>query len=191
MSPPAQDSITRLLLDLQAGREGAMESLLPLVYGELREMASRVMHAERPDHTLQPTALVHEAYLRLVDQRSASYESRMHFYAVAAQLMRRILVDHARRKNSAKRGGGRVVALVEGMDAAAESSEDIIRVDEALERLATIDPRQARVVELRFFAGLSNEETASVLEVSERTVKRDWAMARAWLHRELEDDAGR
>lgn len=181
-SPP---SITQLLIDLRQGRDGSLEALMPLVYEELRSLAARVLSAERPDHTLQPTALVHEAYLRLVDQRTANYDDRIHFYSVAATLMRRIVVDYARRRQSQKRGGGLIVGLVDGMDAAIDASEDVVRVDEALASLASIDPRQARVVELRFFAGLSTEETARLLDVSERTVKRDWAMARAWLHREF------
>jgi RNA polymerase sigma factor (TIGR02999 family) len=186
--PVPTPSITDLLIDLQEGREGALDALMPLVYEELRRIANYYIRAERPGHTLQPTALVHEAYLRLIDQRTASYKSRIHFYSVAATLMRRIVVDHARRRNAEKRGGGRVVSLDTGVDVAAQGSEDVVRVDEALEALALIDPRQARVVELRFFGGLSNEETAEVLGVSERTVKRDWTMARAWLHREIGSD---
>lgn len=186
--PAPSPSITDLLINLQEGREGALDALMPLVYEELRRIANHYIRAERPDHTLQPTALVHEAYLRLIDQRTANYAGRIHFYSVAATLMRRIVVDHARRRNADKRGGGRVVSLDSGIDAALKESEDVVGVDEALQRLAAIDPRQARVVELRFFGGLSNEETAQVLGISERTVKRDWTMARAWLHRELEAD---
>jgi RNA polymerase sigma factor (TIGR02999 family) len=178
-------SITELLVDLQAGRQGALEELLPLVYEELRHMAARLIAAEQRDHTLQPTALVHEAYLRLVDQRSARYESRIHFYAVTATLMRRVLVDYARRRMAEKRGGGQLVALDSGIDTPVEPAHDIIHVDHALEKLAQVDARQARVVELRYFAGLSTVETAEVLGISERTVKREWAMARAWLQREL------
>jgi RNA polymerase sigma factor (TIGR02999 family) len=186
--PASSPSITDLLINLQEGREGALDALMPLVYEELRRIANHFIRLERPDHTLQPTALVHEAYLRLIDQRTASYKSRIHFYSVAATVMRRIMVDHARRRNAEKRGGGRVVALESGIEAVQQESEDVVRVDQALELLARIDPRQARVVELRFFGGLSNEETAAVLGISERTAKRDWAMARAWLHRELGTD---
>ncbi|MEP7384664.1 MAG: sigma-70 family RNA polymerase sigma factor [Gemmatimonadota bacterium] len=185
MSIPTPPSVTDLLIDLQRGRDGALDALMPLVYDELRSLAGRVLHAERPDQTLQPTALVHEAYLRLVDQRTANYDGRTHFYSVAATLMRRIVVDMARRRNAAKRGGGLLVRLDTGVDAAIDDALDVVRVDEALDALAAIDPRQARVVELRFFAGLSTEETATLLGVSERTIKRDWAMARAWLHRAL------
>jgi RNA polymerase sigma factor (TIGR02999 family) len=187
METSPEPSVTELLGDLKNGREGALDALMPRVYAELRALAGRAVSAERADHTLQPTALVHEAYLRLVDQRSPNYQNRVHFYAVAAELMRRIVVDYARRRNAEKRGGGRVVALEPGMDAAVGDTSDIVGVDDALGALAAIDARQARIVELRFFAGLSNEETAEVLGISERTVKRDWAMARAWLHRELGD----
>lgn len=180
-------SITDLLLKIQQGKAGAYDALLPLVYDELRLMASRSMRQERDGHTLQPTALVHEAFLRLVDQRSANFESRRHFFAVAATLMRRILVDHARRSQADKRGYHMVVPLQNHMDAAApEATHEVLEIDEALKRLATLDARQAQVVELRYFAGLSVEETAAVLDVSERTVKRDWAVARAFLHRALD-----
>jgi RNA polymerase sigma factor (TIGR02999 family) len=180
-------SITDLLLKIQQGNAGAYEALLPLVYDELRQLAARSMRQERDGHTLQPTALVHEAFLRLVDQRSANFESRRHFFAVAATLMRRILVDHARRTQADKRGYRMVVPLQDHMDAAApEETHEVIEVDEALKQLAALDARQAQVVELRYFAGLSVEETASVLGVSDRTVKRDWAVARAFLHRALD-----
>ncbi len=171
---------------MQQGKPGAYDALLPLVYDELRAMASRSMQGERDGHTLQPTALVHEAFLRLVDQRSATFEGRRHFFAVAATLMRRVLVDHARRTRADKRGYGLVVPLQGHMDAATEETHEVLQVDEALQQLAALDTRQAQVVELRYFAGLSVEETASVLGVSERTVKRDWAVARAFLHRALD-----
>ena len=180
-------SITDLLLRIQQGHAGAYEALLPLVYDELRQMAARSMRQERDGHTLQPTALVHEAFLKLVDQRSANFESRRHFFAVAATLMRRILVDHARRTHADKRGYRMVVPLQEHMDVAApEETHEVIEVDDALRQLAALDARQAQVVELRYFAGLSVEETANVLGVSDRTVKRDWAVARAFLHRALD-----
>ncbi len=150
-------------------------------------MASRSMRQERDGHTLQPTALVHEAFLRLVDQRAASFDSRRHFFAVAATIMRRILVDHARRAQADKRDHRLVVPLQDFMDAAApEPTHEVLEIDEALNQLAALDPRQAQVVELRYFAGLSVAETATVLGVSERTVKRDWAVARAFLHRKLD-----
>ncbi len=183
--------ITDLLLEIQQGNAGAYDALLPLVYDELRQMAARSMQRERDGHTLQPTALVHEAFLRLVDQRSANFEGRRHFFAVAATLMRRILVDHARRTQADKRGYRMVVPLREGMDAAVEETHEVIEIDGALQQLAALDPRQAQVVELRYFAGLSVEETAGVLGVSERTVKRDWAVARAFLHRALDPAAER
>ncbi|MEQ1692479.1 MAG: sigma-70 family RNA polymerase sigma factor [Gemmatimonas sp.] len=187
----ASTSITDLLLAVQQGQTGAYDALLPLVYDELRRMAAGSMQREREGHTLQPTALVHEAFLRLVDQRSANFESRRHFFAVAATLMRRILVDHARRTRADKRGYRMVVPLRDDMDAAVEETHEIIEVDEALQQLAALDARQAQVVELRYFAGLSVEETAKVLDVSERTVKRDWAVARAFLHRALDAAADR
>ena len=179
-------SITDLLFQVQQGQAGAYDALLPLVYDELRQMAGRSMQREREGHTLQPTALVHEAFLRLVDQRSANFENRRHFFAVAATLMRRILVDHARRTQADKRGYRLVVPLRDNMDAAVEETHEVLEVDAALQQLALLDERQSKVVELRYFAGLSVEETATVLGVSERTVKRDWAVARAFLHRALD-----
>jgi RNA polymerase sigma factor (TIGR02999 family) len=177
------------LQQIQEGDAGAYDALLPLVYDELRNMAARSLRAERPGHTLQPTALVHEAFLRLVDQRAANFDSRRHFFAVAATLMRRILVDHARRTHADKRGFRVLVPMQDHMDAAAEEPVELLEVDEALQQLAALDARQAQVVELRYFAGLSVEETAEVLGVSERTVKRDWAVARAFLHRALDESA--
>ena len=184
MSASPSSDVTRLLLDLTNGRREATDGLLPLVYAELRDLAARLLRNERPDHTLQPTALVHEAYLRLVDQRVGTWENRAHFLGVAAQAMRRILVDHARRRNAAKRGGPKVT-LDEAVAPGTGASVDLLEIDAAVQRLATLDQRQGRVVELRFFGGLSVEETATVLGVGTATVKRDWAIARAWLHREL------
>jgi RNA polymerase sigma factor (TIGR02999 family) len=181
-----------LLLQWSEGDADALEQLLPLVYGELRRIASNQLRRERADHTLVPTALVHELYMRLVDQRRTSWQNRAHFFGLAAQLMRRILVDHARAQHAEKRGG--LVTHVSLDDAlGGDPSEprahgpaaDVLAIDEALERLATIDPDQARIVELRFFAGLSIEETAHVLKRSPRTVKREWRLARAWLYRAL------
>jgi RNA polymerase sigma factor (TIGR02999 family) len=182
--PPS--TVTELLHAWGAGDERALDRLVPAVYAELRRQAERQLRRESAGHTLQPTALVHEAYLRLVDQREAKWEGRSQFFGVAAQLMRRILVDHARGRGAAKRGGGAArVTLAEGSAEAAEGEVDVLALDEALTRLATLDARQARVVELRYFAGLGVEEVAQVLDVSPATVKREWTMARAWLRREL------
>jgi RNA polymerase sigma factor (TIGR02999 family) len=177
--------VTRLLSELRAGHDEALEQLIPLIYAELHDIAVRQMRVERADHTLQPTALVNEAFLRLVDQRTVTWQNRAHFLGVAAQAMRRILVDHARRRRAQKRGsGGERVTLDE--DLLSNGNElDLVLVDDALTTLATLDSRQARIVELRFFAGLSVEETAEVLEISPATVKRDWQFAKAWLKTQL------
>jgi RNA polymerase sigma factor (TIGR02999 family) len=183
----SRQEVTGLLAEVKAGRKDALDRLMPLVYRELRRMAGRQMRAERVGHTLQPTALVHEAFLRLVDQSHADWQNRTHFFAAAAQVMRRILVDHARRRRAAKRGVD--VTLNEdifGRDPASDQTEEILAVDQVLERLAALDPRQARVVELRYFGGLSVEETAESLGVSPRTVKLDWAMAKGWMKTQLE-----
>jgi RNA polymerase sigma factor (TIGR02999 family) len=180
--------VTELLRAWGGGDARALDQLVPVVYEELRRQAQRYLRREAPGHTLQTTALVHEAYLRLVDQRQARWESRSQFFGVAAQLMRRILVDHARRHHAGKRGGSAIgVPLEEGTAAAHERDVDVVALDEALTRLAALDERQARVVELRYFTGLGIEETAEVLGVSPATVKREWAIARAWLKRELAD----
>jgi RNA polymerase sigma factor (TIGR02999 family) len=186
MSPPPQTSptVTKLLSDLRAGRIGAFDELLPLLYDELRRLALAQLRRERPDHTLQPTALVHEAYLRLVDQ-NAAFDGRAHFMSVAALAMRRILTDHARRRSAAKREGGKLVTFDETVAASPDRSDEILAVDEALERLAKLSPRQARLVELRYFVGLSIEEAAEALDISAATAKRDWAVAKSWLQREL------
>jgi RNA polymerase sigma-70 factor, ECF subfamily len=178
--------VTALLGELAEGKPEAADHLIPVVYNELRRLARRHMRRERPDHTLQTTALVHEAYLKLVEQRSVNWQSRAHFFGVAAQIMRRLLIDHARRNLCSKRGGGQpVVALDEALVFSPEKSATLIELDSALKRLATIDERQAKIVELRFFAGASVEEAAEVLGVSPKTVKRDWSVAKAWLHGEL------
>jgi RNA polymerase sigma factor (TIGR02999 family) len=183
---PSQSDVTLLLKQLSVGDKSVLHQLVPIVYGELRRLASSYMRHERPDHTLQTTALVHEAYLQLVGQERAHWENRGHFFGVAAQLMRRILVDHARAHNAAKRGGiSPKFSLDEAMTMAQERGGDLLAIEELLTRLAAIDPQQARVVELRFFGGLSVEETAQALAISDRTVKRDWAMAKAWMQREL------
>ncbi|MBA2632330.1 MAG: sigma-70 family RNA polymerase sigma factor [Chloroflexi bacterium] len=184
----ARRDVTRLLHDLQSGGEKVEEQLVAVLYDELRGIADHYMRSERPDHTLQPTALVHEAYFRLADQRAVRWQDRAHFLGVAAQAMRRILVDHARRHCAVKRGGGLRITLSDDMpsEPSAEAlSMDLLALDGALERLALLDPRQARIVELRFFAGLGVKETAAVLEVSPATVKSDWRFAKAWLSREL------
>jgi RNA polymerase sigma factor (TIGR02999 family) len=178
--------ITRLLAQWQSGNEGALHQLTPLVYKELRRLAQSYLNRERPGHTLQGTALVHEAYLRLIDQREVQWRDRNHFFALSAELIRRILVDHARSKMAEKRGGDQVkLSLEEGMDAAVAGDVDLIALDDALELLARTDPQQSRIVELRYFAGLKIEETAEVLNISPATVKRDWAVAKAFLKREM------
>jgi RNA polymerase sigma factor (TIGR02999 family) len=181
-------NISHLLQEWSAGDQRALEELTPLVYEELRQRAARYLRRERPGHTLQTTALIHEAYLRLVDAKDVQWQGRAHFFAIAANLMRRILVDHARRRNADKRGGSFIRVPLDEAVAVAVAKEvdvDLLAIDEALDRLAAIDPQQARVIELRFFSGLSVEETAEALGVSLKTVKRDWSMARAWLRREI------
>ena len=184
-----QGNITRLLQEWQDGNREALERLMPLVYHELHELASRYLSRERSAHTLQPTALVNEAYLKLAGQRSADWQNRAHFYGIAAQLMRRILVDHARRDGRFKRGGDALRLSVDevsvAMPDAAVDAVDAFELDRALSRLETLDPQQGRIVELRFFGGLTIQETADVMQLSSGTVKRDWAVARAWLYREL------
>ena len=185
MTIPAAHDVTALLLDWSNGSDAAYEKLVPLVYEELHRIAHRYMSRERPGNTLQTTALVAEAYIRLVDQK-VRWQNRSHFFAISAELMRRILVDHARSHQYAKRGGGaQKIGLNEAMLMARERSSELIALDEALTRLATFDLRKARVVELRFFGGLDVEETAKVLDVSTNTVKRDWSTARAWLYEEV------
>ena len=187
LSKPDAGSITRLLRSWSGGRQSALDELLPLVYRELRRLAAGYLRRERPDHTLQPTALVHEAYLRLVDQSIADCHTRARFFAVAAHVMRQILVNHAERHKAAKRGGGNKVALDEAVTLAGEPEVvDVLALDRALNKLAQLDPRQSRIVELRFFCGLPEQEIADVLEISIRTVKRDWVTAKTWLHGELE-----
>jgi RNA polymerase sigma factor (TIGR02999 family) len=178
--------VTQLLRDWSAGREEARDQLLGLVYDPLRAIAERHLYRERVGHTLEPTALVHELYLKLVDQRHVDWNDRTHFFAVAAQVMRRILVDHARRRNSDKRGGGVTpVTLSAALDAAAQENFDVVALDTALENLEKIFPQQARIVELRFYGGLTIDETAEALRISPATVSREWTMARAWLRRAM------
>jgi RNA polymerase sigma factor (TIGR02999 family) len=179
-------NISHLLKEWSDGDRRALDKLIPLVYEELRRQAARYLRRERPGHTLQTTALIHEAYLRLVDAGDVHWQGRAHFFAIAANLMRRILVEHARRRDADKRGGSHIrVPLDEAVAVAGGTDVDLLAIDEALDRLAAIDPQQARVVELRFFSGLSVEETAAALGVSPKTVKRDWSVARAWLRREI------
>ncbi len=178
--------ITQLLEDWSNGNQAALDKLYPLVYDELRRMARRYMIRERKDHTLQTTALINEAYLRLVDQKHVHWQNRAHFFGISAQIMRRILIDHARRYNYAKRGAGRQkISLDETAVLARNRATELLLLDEALHSLAEIDPRRSRVVELRFFGGLDNNEIAVVLKISANTVTRDWNLARAWLYQEL------
>ena len=179
--------VTLLLHELKLGNKDALGQLVPLVYAELRRLADRCLRGERDEHTLRTTALVHEAYLRLVEQDRADWKDRAHFLGVAAQMMRRILVDYARARATAKRAGMASRIEIEGLDLGGEEprTDEILVVDEALGRLAEIDPQQTRIVELRYFAGMTVEETAEVVGISPRTVKRDWAMASAWLRAEL------
>ena len=182
----ATGEVTRLLRELQSGKPDVVARIVPIVYSELRRLAASYLRGERENHTLQPTALVHEAYLRLVDQKDARWQNRNHFFGVAAQLMRRILVDYARGHRAAKRGGPMPkVSLEQAVVVSKERSSELIALDEALTRLAAFDTQQARIVELRFFGGLTLEETADLLGVSPATVKRDWNMAKAWLSRQM------
>lgn len=182
--------MTRLLVAWGQGKEEALQKLIPLVYGELHRMAHHYMAGERPDHTLQTTALINEVYLRLVDSSRVRWQNRAHFFAVCAQLMRRILVDFARSRRSMKRGGqAQVIQLDEALTLSKGLDRDVVELDEALNALASIDRRKSQVVELRFFGGLSVEDTAKVLKVSPETVLRDWRFAKAWLLRELSREA--
>jgi RNA polymerase sigma factor (TIGR02999 family) len=185
MSTPTSD-VTKLLHDWSQGDAAALEKLIPLVFEDLRQIAGRLFQRESDDHTLQPTALVSEVYLRLMDQRKVHWQNREQFFGVAALMMRRILVDYAKGKQAAKRGSGiRNVSLDEALAVAELREVDVVALDEALSRLAEIDPRQGRIVELRFFMGLSNERIAEILDISVTTVKREWRTARLWLFREL------
>lgn len=174
--------ITQLLKDYREGNREALDSLFPLVYDELKRLAANRLRDERSNHTLQPTALVHEAYLRLIDQHSADWENRAHFFGLAAEMMRRILVNHAVKRNADKRFGNQTrIELDDAISFAQEKDVNLIQLDEALTKLAEFDPTQAKIVELRFFTGLTVEETAEVLGISDSTVKREWRMAKAWL----------
>lgn len=182
----AEQDITQLLRDWGRGEESALDRLMPAVYAELRRIARNFMRRQNPGHTLQTTALVNEAFLNLVDSSRVNWQSRTHFFAIAAQLMRRVLVDAARRKNSKKRGGEYLrVTLDNGADIAPENNMDLIALDDALTRLAELNPRHSRIVELRYFGGLTEEQVAETLNISARTVRRDWTLARSFLFREL------
>lgn len=185
VSEPRSQPVSVLLSKWRAGDQEALQALIPLVYQELRRVAQHYLRQERPDHTLQSTALVHEAYLRLMRQGPAEIESRSHFMAVASRLMRQILVDHARAHRAAKRGGGLKLELEDSMAAENAQNVDLIALDSALNELSRLDAQQCHIVELRFFGGLSIEDTAEIIGVSRTTVKRDWATARAWLRRAL------
>jgi RNA polymerase sigma-70 factor (ECF subfamily) len=178
--------VTQLLAQIRAGERDAESKLIPLVYAELRRLAAHYLRGERADHTLQPTALVHEAYIRLTGLHEVDWQSRSHFFATAATVMRRILVDHARAQNANKREGCRdAISLEEALVVSPARSLQLIALDDALDRLAKLDVRRSKIVELRFFGGLSEEETGEVLGVSARTVKRDWRVAKAWLYNEV------
>lgn len=188
-SPPHE--ITQLLAEWSEGNQAALDQLYPLVYNELRRLAHGYLRRERKGHTLQTTALINEAYLRLVDQKHVHWANRSHFFGISAQIMRRILIDHARRYDYAKRGGGaQRISLDEAAIVAKQRGRTLLLLDEALKSLAKIDPRRSQVVELRYFGGLNNEEIAGVLKISENTVMRDWNMARAWLYQELSGSVG-
>ena len=183
---PRQDRVTELLHAWSAGDTHALEALIPVVHDELSRLAKRKMAHERPGQTLQPTALVNEAYLRLMDVKQLHWQDRAHFYAIAARVMRRILVDRARRRGARKRGDDPQLLQIDEADVIpAKPSYDLLELDEALDKLETLDPRKARVIELRFFTGLTVEESAVALDVSPETVKRDWRLAKAWLHSQL------
>ena len=181
--------ITQLLLDWRDGNKAALDELMPLVYDELHNLAKYYMAGQPAGHTLQTTALVNEAYLRLIDSSRVNWQDRTHFFAISAQLMRRVLVDSARRRGSLKRGGEQMrITFDEQLDVPAKREINLVDLDEALEKLAKLSIRQSQIVELRYFGGLSEEEIAETLKISTRTVRRDWSVARAWLYRELTDD---
>jgi len=191
MVSPSGDDITQLLRAWGDGNQAALDRLTPLVYAQLRQAAHRYMARERRGHTLQTTALVNEVYLRLAKAREMRWQDRVHFFALSAQMMRRILTDHARARQYAKRGGGaQVVSLDEAPEVSPKPRADLVALDDALQRLAAVDERKSRVVELRYFGGLSVEETGEVLKVSPETVMRDWKLAKAWLLRELSGERG-
>ena len=184
MSEPG--NITQLLVQHQSGNKDALDAMFPLVYDELRRLAASRLRNERDDHTLQPTALVHEAYMRLIEQHSQTWQNRAHFFGLAAEMMRRILVNHAVKRNADKRFGNQTrLALDEMIDFTQGHDVNLIKLDEAMTTLAGFDPKQTKIVELKFFGGLTNEEIAEVLGISDSTVKREWRVAKAWLHEQL------
>ncbi len=185
---PDRQEVTALLHEINNGTENAPEKLLPLVYDELRKLAQRYMQNERPEHTLQATALVHDAYIRLVDWQNVSWQNRAHFFSVAAHVMRNILVDHAVKRKAQKRDFGQRMELTDDISFTGRRDIDLVELNEALDDLSAIEPVQARIVELRFFAGLSIEETSHVLRISSSTVKREWAIAKTWLYRRLKSE---
>ena len=186
MAQASREEVTGLLRAWSDGDQAALDKLMPLVYAELHRLAKRYMGREHAGHTLQTSALVNEAYLRLVDAHGVRWQNRTHFFAVSAQIMRRILVDFARARQNLKRGGGALqITLDEGLVVSPEGGADLLALDEALEKLAALNPRQSKVVELRYFGGLNEEEVAEALNVSPRTIRHDWSLARAWLYREL------
>jgi RNA polymerase sigma factor (TIGR02999 family) len=187
---PESKDVTTLLLEWSDGKRQALNELMPLVYDQLRHLAARQLRRERPNHTLQSTALVHEVYLKLIDQTRVQWKDREHFFAVASQAIRRILVTHARSRNASKRGGSTTLAFDESIALPDRKDLDVVALDDALESLSRLDPQQGRIVELRFFGGLSIEGTAHVMGISTSTVSRDWNLARAWLFRELSRGAG-
>lgn len=190
MTPPASDQITQMLIELTDGNTEVVNQILPHIYDELRRLAGSYLRRERSDHTLQPTALVHEAYMKLVDQKAVKWQNRAHFFGIAAQVMRRILMDHARKHKAEKRGGDadKLPLEEEILLVSQESSNQLLALDEALETLARLDPQKAKIVELRYFGGLSIEETAEVMGVSVPTINRQWRMAKAWLYGQLAAD---
>jgi len=188
MSDAMSDSdhdVTVLLREWSDGNQQALSELLPIIYDELRRVAHQYLHREHPDQTLQTTALVHEAYLKLIDQRSVNWQNRAHFFAIAAQAMRRILIDNARRRTAGKRGKGEKISLEDVATVSTQKHQSLLALDEALHELEKIDPQQSRIIELRYFGGLTIEETATAMDISPATVKREWAMARAWLYKAL------
>lgn len=190
MPQTSSDNLTQMLIQLSEGKSEIVDDILPLIYDELRRLAGNYLRRERSEHTLQPTALVHEAYLKLIDQRQVKWQNRAHFFGIAANIMRRILVDYARQHKAGKRGGNEENLSLDDeiIVASTEKSAELLALDEALENLAKVDPQKSRIVELRYFGGLSVEETAEVLGVSEITVKRHWRMAKAWLYGQLSNE---
>lgn len=187
MTPPNSGNVTQLLVDWRNGNDDALNQLMPLVYDELRGLAKRYMSRERSTHTLQTNALVNEAYLRLINWQTVEWQNRAHFFGVAASLMRKVLVDYARRRGQEKRAGGMLRVSLTAVSAESQPQDpDLVALDEALRKLAEFDPRQSHIVELRFFGGLTEKEIAEVMHLGERTVRREWRVAQAWLYRELQ-----